>query len=260
MGIIRGGSVFILCILLFLSFILMDSFFILGSSLKYDHVQNGISTLLQNISSGSLIPNALTGNFNLTQAAIGISFQLKIYCQNVSHTEYTFAYQDYNITLPCTADVVNNPQAIINKTFTDFSYQVYYKNYDCGFFDCFSKTGFPFFLISEKAMNYWLNKFYIMLAVSLALIFLIFLFIEQKQNTPILVGAMLILTAFPILKLKDLIDFFAGSFAPVINIFLSGTKTVFTISLVIGVILIALGIVLRILGRHTIKKSFQSMT
>ena len=255
MGIVRGGSVLILCVLLLLSLIVMDSFFILGSSLKYDNVEHGISTIVQDISnSGDLIPKELTGNFNVTKAATDVSLLIKYYCQNTNSSEYKFSYEGYNITIPCTQEFLNNPSAIINKSINDVTYEIYYQNYDCNFFDCFSKTNLPFFLVSEKSMNYWMNKFYIMLAVSLVLLFLIFLFVEQKQNTLIIAGVLLILSSFPILKLKDLVSILAGKFSSIINLFLSSTGMVFTLSLVIGGILILAGIILRILGRNVIKQ------
>ena len=45
MGFFRGGSVFILGILLFVSFLALNSFFILESSLKYDNVKEMLDEL-----------------------------------------------------------------------------------------------------------------------------------------------------------------------------------------------------------------------
>lgn len=253
MGIFRGGSVVILCFLLLISFILVDSFLILGLSLRYNNVESGISLIVQNISSSnSILPPEITGNFNITKASLDVASKIATYCQNV--TEYNFTYQGYNLTIPCNENFTANPQQIINKSMNDLTYQIYYANYNCGFFDCFSNTKFPFFLVSEKAMNYWMNKFYIMLGISLILILLLFLFLKQKLNTIIITGALLTITAFPILKLKDLVDFFAGNYSSLINLFLSSTGTVFTLSLIIGIFLIALGIALRIMMRNKVKK------
>ena len=83
---------------------------------------------------------------------------------------------------------------------------------------------------------------------------LIFLFVEQKQNTPIIVGALLVLSAFPILKLKDLLYVLVGKFSSLINLFLSSTHTVFILSLMLGIFLFIAGIALRLFGRESIKK------
>ena len=255
MGILRGGSVIILCLLLLLSFIVMDSFYVLGSSLKYNNVQQDITTVVQDISSGtSVLPVDITGNFNLTRIALQVSAPIKQYCQATNSTEYNFTYENYRVVIPCNQTFLDNPGAIINKTVQDVTYGIYYTQYDCSFFNCFSKTQLPFFLVSKKAMDYWMNKFYIMLIASLVLIFLIFLLVEEKQNVAILAGALLILAAIPILKLKAVIDFFAGRFSPLIDLFLKNTGAVFTLSLIIGAVLVAAGILLRFLGRNTLKK------
>ena len=253
MGMIRGGSVFVFCLLLLISLFLMESFYVLGTSLQYNNVESGISGVLQNLStSNNIISKEIIGDFNVTKAALDASAQLQRYCQN--NTDYVFSYENYTVTIPCTAGITANPQAIINKTISDITHDVYYANYNCSFFDCFSKTKLPFFLVSEKTMDYMMNKFYFFFAVSLALLLLIFLLAEEKQDVPIIAGVLIIISAFPILKLKDLVDFIAGKFSPVIDIFLGSTGSVFTTFLIIGIVLIALGIAWKVFGRNTIKK------
>jgi hypothetical protein len=137
-------------------------------------------------------------------------------------------------------------------------YDIYYKDYGCGFWKCFSKTGFPFFLVSKKAMDYWMEKFYLVLIVCLFLTGLIFLLVEQKANAPIIIGALLVISVFPLLKLKDLLYFLAGDFSSLINLFLSTTRSVFLFSLVLGLVLMAAGIGLRIFMPETLKKKFSA--
>src|SRR3989344_3299524 len=55
----------------------------------------------------------------------------------------------------------------------------YYKEYDCDFWDCFAKEQTPFFLVSQKARDYWKERFYYSLLASLVLLALIF-FLAQN--------------------------------------------------------------------------------
>lgn len=255
MGFFRGGLVLILGILLFFSFLIMNSFFILSSSLKYDNVKEGLYPIVQNASAG-IIPEELLGDFNLTKAANKELPKAKNYCRQ-NNNSYAFNYEGYAINISC-QDVLNSNSSVefINETYNDVVYDIYYKEYDCNFWNCFSKTGLPFFLVSEKARDYWKSKLYFSLLASLILITLIFLLVEQKQDTPIIVGVLLVLSAFPLLKLKDLLYFLAGKFSSIINLFLSSTHAVFLFSLILGVFLVGAGIALKILTRESIKKKF----
>lgn len=258
MGFFRSSFVFILGILLFFSFLAMNSFFILQSSLKYDNVRAGLSPVVQELSESEgagLIPKEIVGEFNITKASEDALRFGKFYCRNNNRTHYAFSYEGYNANISCEM-IINstNPGEIINETLDDVIYEIYYKEYDCNFWSCFSATKLPFFLVSEKAKDYWKSKFYFSLIASLILIALILLFIEQKINTPIIVGALLSLSAIPLLKLKDLLYFLAGDFSSLINIFLSATRSVFLFSLILGIFLAGTGIVLRLWRPDFIKK------
>jgi len=260
MGFFRGGLVFILGILLFFSFLTMNSFFILQSSLKYENVKTGLYPIMKDMSmseTGGLIPKEIVGEFNLTDAAKDALRIAKSYCRNPNNANYVFNYGGYNVNISC--DTVLNsssPDAVINETYDDVIYDIYYKEYNCKFWDCFSQTKLPFFLVSKKAMDYWKSKFYYSLLASLILIALIFLVIEEKRNTPVVVGVLLALSAFPLLKLKDFLYALAGEFSSLINIFLSTTHEVFLFSLVLGILLVGTGIGLRFWKPDFIKKKF----
>ncbi len=266
MGFFRGGIILMLGILLFLSFFIMNSFFILSSSLKYENVKTDLYPLVKDMSmSGTgLIPKEIIGNFNLTNAATDSLNAFKYYCSNQNNTHYVFSYQGYTIDVPCQLANSSSPESFINETYNSAIHDIYYKQYDCKFWDCFSKTKLPFFLVSEKAMNYWKSKFYFFLLSSLILIALIFLFVEQKMNTLTIVGSLLALSAFPLLKLNVLLLLLfgilslAGNFSALINIFLSiflsSTHGVFLFSLILGILLIGTGVGLRLWKPDLIKK------
>lgn len=253
MGLLRGGFVFFLGILLFFSFLAMNSFFILGSSLKYENVKEGLYPIIQN--TGQQIPKELIGDFNITKAAENEFSKAKRYCANANNTGYVFSYEGYTIKVPCASIVnSNNSGAFINESFDSAIYDIYYKQYDCDFWDCFSKTELPFFLVSEKAKDYWQGKFYFFFLLSLILIALIFLFSENRHSTPITVGILLILSALPLLKIGDLLYALAGKFSVFLNLFLNSTKIVFLLSLILGLLLIAAGISFRVWNPWGIKE------
>ncbi len=257
MGFFRAGLVLIVGIFLFFSFLAATSFFILGSSLKYENVHEGLYSVIKDISEGTngVISEEVTGEFNLTDAAKDAFATAKNYCKRQNATYYNFSYERYAASIPC-EKVVNttSPETFVNETYNDVIYDIYYKDYDCGFWNCFSKTSFPFFLVSKKAVDYWMEKFYLVLIVCLFLIGLIFLLVEQKANAPIIIGALLVISAVPLLKLNDFLYAIAGNFSVLINLFLSSTRGVFLFSLIFGILLVATGIALKSWMPDSIKK------
>jgi len=138
--------------------------------------------------------------------------------------------------------------------------QVYYKNYSCSFWDCLSKTGSPMFLVSEKASNYWKSNFYFFLFVSLVLLIVIFLLLEEKINLLFVFGITLILSSLPLLKIESFLLFLlkpiayfvnfinyldSSSLISIFSIFFSRANFIFYFLVVIGVTFIILGIVLK---------------
>ncbi|MCX6749615.1 MAG: hypothetical protein NTW17_02625 [Candidatus Pacearchaeota archaeon] len=249
MGFIRRSGVVFFSFLLFFSFLASNSLLILGSSLKYDNVKDGIYPIVKELSGtgeGNFIPKEVVGGFNLTKAAEDAREVLKEHCTNA--TSYVFSYKEYTINIPCEYANSTNPEEIINKTFDDVIYNIYYKDYGCDFWDCFSKTEQRFFLVSEKAHDYWMGKFYLALLISVLLVLLVFLFVAEKRNGLIITGALLILSVLPLLKLDDLIFAVARKFSFLVSLFLSSTNTVFWFSFILGIILIVAGIGLKIWG------------
>src|SRR3989344_3772275 len=207
MGFFRGSSLFILSILLLLSFFAAGSFLIVSTSLKYENVQKELGPVIQELSKG---------------------------------------LNDEN-------------RALFNETAVrELLQDSYYKNYDCDFWDCFASEQSPFFLVSQKARDYWKEKFYYSLLISLFLIALIFFLAQNKLNWPILVGSILILSAIPLLKIKGLISLFIpgeiSALSTFLNIFFSKAMMVFWISFILGLVLIGIGLGLKFSNADFVKK------
>ena len=242
MGVIRGSLVIVVSVLLLISFIAMNSLFILSSSLKYNNVQEGLTPVIQDITGQeSQLPSDLFGDLNVTKATEQEFQLMQVYCNTSNYTNYAFIFSGYNVNISC-EDINMGQEAVIDNAIRGVVEDIYYKDYNCNFWNCFSKESVPFFLVSQKAESYWSGKFYLALLASLILIALLFLLVEHKQNGFIITGALLILSVLPLLKLGSLLYAIAGNFSVLLEIFLKNVKLVYWISIVIGIILIGLGI------------------
>src|SRR3989344_2624957 len=207
MGFFRGSSLFILSILLLLSFFAAGSFLIVSTSLKYENVQKELGPVIQELSKG---------------------------------------LNDEN-------------RALFNETAVrELLQDSYYKNYDCDFWNCLATEQTPLFLVSQKAKDYWKEKFYYSLLISLALVGLIFFLVQNKLNWPVIVGSILILSSIPLLKIKGLISLFIPGEISVLstflNIFFSKALMVFWIFFILGLLLIGLGFGLKFSNLEFVKK------
>ena len=262
MGLIRGGFVFFLGVLLFLSFLAVNIFATLSSSLEYDNVKEQIIPLVNGFgNSDSKISQAFgAGEFNLSQTADDVLLEMQISCQNNPNiTSYNFSYGGRIITIPCeTLFEAGGKDAIINKTVSGFIDSFYYQDYNCGFFDCLQEDKLPLFLVSAKAKDYWQGKFYFAIIASVVLIVLMILFMENRINAPIILGILLALSAFPILKLSSLISAIAGQpISFIIGIFFSNAGMIFWISFIIGLALIGAGFASKVMNLGFIKNLIQ---
>lgn len=261
MGFFRGSFLIFFCTLLFLSFLGMNIFFTLSSSLEYDQVSSKIVPLVYSFGDeNSLASQAFgTTNFNFSQATQSNLAKMKQHCaSNTDSTDYVFDYQGSTIVVSCETLKSGGAQAVVNETIKSYVDGVYYGTYDCSFFSCFQEKQLPLFLVSEKARDYWHQKFFFSLIASLVLILLIFIFIENRLNTPILVGIFLILSAIPILKISAILSaIFGQPISLFFEIFFSQAGKVFWISFLSGLVLVGIGIALRVLDLDFVKRLTQ---
>ena len=227
MGVIKGSFLFILSVLLFILLLVTGSFLTLSSSLKYENVQKEITPLIDNF------VNECDGQEN-----------------------YTFTFEGNEISVPCSYIKENN---ISLKGAVDTAAQdAYYKDYNCDFWDCFATESTPFFLVSEKAKDYWKEKFYYALLASLVILVLIFFLFENKLNFPVLTGSLFIVSSLLILKAKSIATGFIPesfrTFSSFLNIFFSEVLTVFWIFFILGLLLVGLGLGLKFSNLDFVKK------
>ena len=253
MGFIRGGLLIIVGILLFLSLLLGSIFLILSWSLQYENVQEELSPILKNLTEDK--SNIIGEDFNLTEEMEEAREFMEEHCQNES--SYVFSEGGYTFVIPCDIldEIEESPSALVDQGIENIIEQIYYDDYNCKFWNCFEETGLPLFLVSEKAKNYWQEKFYFTLIAFAVMVVLIFFLVEHKQNMPIVVGSLLVLSSLPLLKLEKIIGSIIGDSAlSFLSIFFSKTGGVFWIMLILGLIILGLGIAMRLLALDFIKK------
>ena len=169
--------------------------------------------------------------------------EMKIYCN--TYDTYVLNYESINLNIPC--DVIEQGQeVVVNYSINEFIKGVYYKKYDCAFWDCFAEDTVPFFLVSAKAQDYWYSKFNYMLMVLAVLSILGFLLARRKSNFFILTSALIIIAALPFYKLGWLISLLGDTAEGLLSVFFSKGFSVFIRAIIFGVILLVIGFVLKL--------------
>lgn len=235
MGFIRKGVLVFVCILMFVLILVGNSFLTLGLSLKYDNVKSELVPVAREMFIGNAnIDDKLKSDFDST---------MKFYCQ--TNSEFTFSQQDYTFVIPCSV-VANGSDAVVAYGVNSFVKEIYYKNYDCDFWKCFEESQYPTFLVSEKAQNYWMGKFYLILIIFLVLAGLTYFLVENKENAPFILGILLAVGSLPFLAIGKIASLFIDkTYIELVAAFFSSAHSVFLISLILGLILLGIGIGLK---------------
>ncbi len=235
MSVIRGGLLVIASVLIFIGFLLMNSLLVVSNSLEYKNIQNElVPVVIDFIGERVNLSNVVDAKFPL----------MKEYCEN--NSEFVFNEKEFTFEVSCDS-IEQGSEAIIEEIIRDFVDDIYYRDYDCGFIDCFNNgEDIPYFLISENTKNYFENKFYFILSLLFVMAVIMFFLIENKTNFPILLGSLLIVSSFPFMKLNNLISFFAEkSFLNFFTFLFTESYSVAIKVLIFGVFLLLLGIVLK---------------
>jgi len=247
MGFIKGGLLVIVSVLFFISLLLMNSLLVVSLSLDYDNIKTELVPVVK---------DTLKENINVSSI---IEFEkyplMQQYCENLSETgEYVFNIEGYTFVVQCSS-LSNGAEAVVDSAIDNFVYEQYYKEYDCKFMDCFKEEKIPIFLVSEHSQNYFYGKFYYLLLSSLVLLALMFLLIEKKTNLPLIAGPLIILSSLLFAKLESLLLWIIEKLAssPInvgdsfkfLNLIFVQSSKVFLIMLIIGIVVLAFGIILK---------------
>jgi len=234
MGFIRGAFVFVFAIGIFFSLFAANLFLTISLSLNY----NNAAPYLKNVS------NELAQNSGEKAIILKEYDNKKILCSetNFSEKEINITFKEEKIPVPCEV-IQKGANSVIDYTLNKSVDYYYYKNYECTFLECIQTKDPTLALVSQTAKDYWQNKFNSTILIAIALFALLFLFIKEKYSSFVLGGILTIFAAMPFKQITwvlslipDLLPF------KIIPVFFTESTTVFTIMLVLGIILIAIGI------------------
>jgi hypothetical protein len=237
MGFIRGAVITLFSIVLFILLFLMSLTAILSSSLSYNTLQPALKTYAGDMLQG------LTDSENIFSAENQV--YMNNYC-SIS-TDYMFTYDNYSFVIPC-GTIEQGKDAIINYTVDNFVSQIYYTEYSCEFWQCVKTSPVPLVLLSQKAKDYWHEKFLVLLGLSIVLYGLIFFISKNRPTTFIVTGVLLILSSLPFRSLHWALRFIPEKFSGIFSVFFTRAHNVFVAVLIIGIVFIVWGILCKIFG------------
>ncbi len=241
MGVFRGGGLVIVSVIFLLVVFGAGVTLSLANSLDYENVRSEAVSVVDN----------LLGQTNFSRG-INMDFvKMSSFCVNASsEAEYVFMEPNTGevLVIPCSV-VDSGVEGVISYSRNSFVDKAYYKEYSCGFWDCFSKTESPLFLISKQAQNYWNGKFYYLFIFSVVLFVVMFFLAEKRSNAFIIGGALVIVSVLPLLKLDLLFNWIFGSFLfGIFGTFFSGAVSIFWRFFIVGILAVAIGIITKIFG------------
>jgi len=205
-------------------------------SLDYNNVKSELSSVIREITQ-----NEIGFSMNIIEEQYP---EMESYCQN--NTEFIFddGFSGQIFIIPCEV-VLKGPEEILEYSINDIIEKVYYKDYECTLVDCLKDIDTSFFLVSEKARNYWKNKFYFILMLSLFLVVLVFFLIENKFNLFVSVGLLLTISSLPFMKLNWVLSFVSDKFFLwFFKILFSKSHTTFLIVFSAGLFIFVFGLLL----------------
>ncbi|GIU68263.1 MAG: hypothetical protein KatS3mg001_113 [Candidatus Pacearchaeota archaeon] len=249
MGFIKGTLLLILTFIIFLLLLITFTFASLTFSLSYENVQENSKNLVKDIADKEIL------KYNVSYEIDNYINQFKSYCQqNPNVQEYVVSFENSTIKISCSS--ISQPkEEIINNVVESFVYGFYFKKYECGFFDCFSKEKIPLFLISKKAKDYFRDKFYLTLGIALILAAISYVFLENKINWPIFAGFLIIISAFVFkIILGVVFSIFKEPYSLFLGILLNKAGSVFWFSLITGFLFLSSGLIIKmIVFRYSLK-------
>ncbi|MBU2615725.1 MAG: hypothetical protein KKC19_01335 [Nanoarchaeota archaeon] len=262
MGFFRGGTLAIVCLLLFLSTLSLLTFSTLKSSSSYENINEELSNKILNIpenpakeqiSENPFIEEGIKIRNKANQTIPLINEHCNI-AQN-----YTFIYEENTFVISCSE--INTENIIAEKITSKFIEDAYYKDYGCSFWSCLIKGETAYYLISNQARDYWSGKFNFVLISTLVLAGIAFILVEQRVNWPIIVGSTTILASVTLFKIQGVVYkiIFSKNIkgtSYIKEIIFSKSASTFTFAITLGIVIIGVGIYLRFFHSDLIEKRF----
>jgi len=267
MGVLKGFGLVIVCVIMFVLLISAGIFATFNKSLTYENVQPRVYNIANDIITIQIGSQEILNQF--------APYLLTI-CRNES--EIVQKIQNYTFVIPCSI-VSEGQNSLINYTVDYLVKDFYYKEYNCTFVKCFQESSVPLFLVSNHAREYWRSLLYKTILGIIISFGLLFLLTEKKSNTLTITGSLMVVSSLVILQLNKIGTFIAKSIltpistalkgtsvtkdiiSQIVGLFFSESSKVFLWMFIAGLILIALGLVLRLTGwGMKIKEKIETLT
>lgn len=233
MSFLRGGLIFLISLILFFSLFFSNVFLNLSWSLEYDTLEPNLiqvtNKFINKTGVGEEISMAVTA--------------MEFYC--MTHSNYVFMEENIGVEVPCEI-VDSGPNSSTDYIVKYLINKVYYDNYNCEFWSCVKESQIPFVLISEKAKDYWYDKFKLAIYVSLIAFALSFILVRKKSNAFINVGILTIAAAILFKQFDWVLKIFPdNSLFELLDIFFAKSLNIMIVMCVIGALLLVVGILFR---------------
>jgi len=242
---IRGALVGIVVVLLLLGLAIGGFLYTISSSLQYDEIQ------------ADLVPSVadvIINQTNFVQVLEDKSFEISKNCEQ--YVDYVFKLPETNFvfSIPCNV----SGESIKNIGSLGVEQQVkklYFKEYDCSFFECLFEEENSLFFVSNEAKEYVDSKLYYVVVACIVLICLGFLFAENRKSFIVLLGICFILSSFGMKFIVSiLMKTMSLSFWNLLGIetifsfsvFSDTASFVFWVMIVVGIILVVVGLGLKL--------------
>ena len=252
MGVIKRGLIFFVGILLLVSLLFGNLFLTFAISTNYENIKSEATPAIR---------AAILGDGKLGKQIEYSINNSTLQCKNNSVVNFSDLDLDIKTEIPCEV-LKQGKEQVVNYTTDKIIEDIYYRDYECSFTDCFKKEG-AIFLVSEHAKNYWMGKFYLFLTISILIILGAFFLFEEKSNYLLFTGSMCIVSSLPLIKLDWIMNIFIGTIASSMNlasslkltnnsslvglfsIFFSESVRVFWIFFILGLGIIVVGLIFK---------------
>jgi hypothetical protein len=229
MGIIRGGALVIVSVLFFIGLLICGGFLAVANSLEYDNIESELVPVVKE----SL-------NRGIEDTFFEDYYFLALECKTQNNV--FFNQDNFNFSIPCEI-VLDSPDAILNFIIDKKVEEIYYTEYDCGFWDCFSSEQSPFFLISKHSEEYFSGKVYFISFILLIFFGLILFLSEKRSNAFLISGVLLIVAGLPFSKADLVLSVFSDvSYLRFFTFIFNSAFNVFIKFLIFGILLILISI------------------
>lgn len=233
MGFLRSGALVIVCVLFLISCFFMSSVLVLRNSVSYENINVGLSSYVNSVIEETSFESDLNETFS----------KMQVYCEN--NSEYVFIEEHIGEVFDIDCGIVEQGQKVFReKLLGDLLHKVYYENYECGFWDCFRKTGSFFFLFSQKAYDYWNRWFYSFLVISIVFFLFAFLFAKNKSNAFVISGILLAISVIHLLFFSKIMS--KVRYLRDVYFLLVDSMSVFWMFILIAFLLLAFGFLMKI--------------